>query len=185
MRFKATVILSFLTVKSSWLLSLGPQSERVLSETPETRTIAALLKVHQAYDANGPIQLRRIGKEYDGGYIIPEVAVQKADVVLGYGIGYDISFEDSATAIYGKPSYGFDCAYSPIMPSQEQCHFVSSCIVGKEFTEQSSNLESFDRHLDRVGARDKKLFVKISGGAYQNLYFSSKHSVIASPYKRT
>lgn len=140
----------------------------VLPETQETRAIASLLKVYQTYDDGGPIQLRRIGKNHDGGYVIPEQAILEADIVIGYGVGDDISFEDSATAIYGKPSFGFDCTCPPIAPTQKDCHFVPSCIVGKGSVHQLLISGTFDDHLASLGAADKKIFIKmdIEGNEY-------------------
>lgn len=170
-----TILLSFLTMTIS-LSQLPARTQRdrpiknnfILSETPETHAIAALLKVYQTYDAQGPIQLRRIGQAHDGGYLIPELAMQEADVVIGYGIANDISFEDSATAIYGKPSYGFDCTCPLVHPMQKECHFISSCIAGKESIEQFPSYRSFDQHLDMIRATGKKLFLKmdIEGNEY-------------------
>ncbi len=171
MGLKTAIVWSFFTVNLNLGFSAISHWEAPLSETPETRAIAVLLKVYQTYDANGPIQLRRIGREYDGGYVIPEVAMHSADVVIGYGIGSDISFEESTTAIYGKPSYGFDCTCTPIQTRYKECQFISSCIVSKEFVEQSASMEPFDRHLDRIGARDKKMFIKmdIEGNEYDTV----------------
>jgi hypothetical protein len=143
----------------------------VLPETEETKAIVSLLKVYQTYDADGPIQLRRIGKQNDGGYVIPELAMQEADVVIGYGISYDISFEESAAAIYGKPSYGFDCTCPPIQSQQQSCHFVPSCIVGDKSSHSFSNFGTFSEHLDLIGATDKRVFIKmdIEGSEYETI----------------
>jgi hypothetical protein len=143
----------------------------ILRETPETHAIAAYLKVYKTYDAQGPIQLRRVGKAYDGGYVIPELALREADVVIGYGIADDISFEDSATAIYGKSSYGFDCTCLSVQPMHEDCHFVSSCIVSEHSTQQFSNSGTFDLHLSLIAATGKNVFLKmdIEGNEYDTI----------------
>ncbi len=163
MGLKIFICLSFLTTM------LNANCSTVLPETQETRAIASLLEVYQAYDEGGPIQLRRIGKDHDGGYVIPEPAIQKADIVIGYGVDNDISFEDSATAIYGKPSFGFDCTCPRIRPTQRECHFVPSCIVGKNSAPKFSKSGTFDEHLDWFRATDKKIFIKmdIEGNEYE------------------
>lgn len=33
------------------------------------------LKVYEIYNATGPINLLRIGKEFDGGYVVPETSL--------------------------------------------------------------------------------------------------------------
>lgn len=177
LQLKVLIGLSFLamTIDSGQLSSHNKTGRFnrnfVLSETPETHAIATLLKVYQTYDTHGPIQLRRIGHAHDGGYLIPELAMQEADIVIGYGVANDISFEDSATAIYEKPSYGFDCTCPLIYPMQKECHFIPSCIVSKESIKQFPSYASFDQHLDMVGAAGKKLFIKmdIEGNEYDTL----------------
>src|ERR1043165_9957504 len=104
MRLKTAIVLSFLAMRFSLLFSVDPAWGSVISENQETKAIAELLKVYRAYDDNGPLQLRRIGKDYDGGYVVPDLAIQESDIVFGYGIFNDISLEDTITRIYGKPS---------------------------------------------------------------------------------
>jgi hypothetical protein len=141
----------------------------VLKETPEVYSIATLLKVYQVYDANGPIALRRIGRAGDGGYVVPELALQAADAIMGYGICDDISFEESATAIYGKPSWGFDGTCPLVKTQNALCHFIPLSIVSnaslKNAPEGSS---SFDQQLGMFGLEGKSLFVKmdIEGNEY-------------------
>ena len=160
------------------LSSLNKGGHPILFETPETHAIAALLTVYQPYDVNGSVQLRRIGRANDGGYLIPELAMQKTDVVIGYGIANDISFEDSATAIYGKPSYGFDCTCPAIQPRQKECHFIPSCIASKESSNPIPGYASFDQHLGMVGAAGKKLFIKmdIEGSEYDTMPDILRHA---------
>jgi hypothetical protein len=175
MKLKASILLILaVLIGSSQLSSLNqavqPHWHSILHETPETHAIVALLKVYKTDDANGPIQLRRIGKAHDGGYVIPELAMQEADVVIGYGIANDISFEDLAAAIYGKPSYGFDCTCPSIQPMQKECHFISSCIVNEKSIKPPS-YGSFDQHVNLVGATGKNVFLKmdIEGNEYDTM----------------
>ena len=72
------------------------------------------LKVYDAYDKKDILKLVRRGKDYDGGYIVPEIALLKADVLIGYGVLDDISFEEQFSDIYNKKSYGFDCTVKDI-----------------------------------------------------------------------
>ena len=85
------------------------------------------------YDAfshdNAPIKLVRHGKEYDGGYVVPTIALEKADALMGYGIDTDISFEDEFSRIYQKPSFGFDCGIEGIKTNHELTTFVRQCIA--------------------------------------------------------
>lgn len=148
------------------------QTSGLLSETPDTRDIISHLKVYQAFAMKGPLEFRRLGRAYDGGYVVPELALQEADVVLGYGISDDISFEEMAAEIYGKPSYGFDGTCPTIDVKQPLCQFIPLSIVSHAKTQHSPNeihgSSSFDQQIDFLEIGDKKLFVKmdIEGNEY-------------------
>lgn len=53
-----------------------------------------------------PWQKIRFGRDYDGGYVVPEGIT--VDALLSYGIGDDISFEIDFAKKTGKPVYAFD-----------------------------------------------------------------------------
>lgn len=38
--------------------------------------------------------LIRLGKEYDGGYLVNELDVKRTNSLIGFGVGYDLSFEE-------------------------------------------------------------------------------------------
>lgn len=130
------------------------------------------LKVYTVYDQNGQIQLVRHGRAGDGGYFVPRVAFEKADILLGYGIADDISFEEMFSALYKKPSYGFDCGVPSIPVTNKLCSFVSECIAHDSnlYAQQKSSgrFSTFPDQLKRIQAENKKLFIKmdIEGAEY-------------------
>lgn len=123
------------------------------------------LKVYTVYDQNGLIQLIRHGRPGDGGYVVPKVAFEKADVLLGYGIADDISFEESFSALYQKPSFGFDCGVTNIQINNNLCTFIPECIEndGNVYTHQKSSgkVSTFSAQLKRLQIENKKLFIKM------------------------
>lgn len=147
---------------------------QILEETPDTYAIVELLTIYDVYDANGAISLRRIGRAYDGGYVVPELAMREADIIMGYGISDDISFEDDAVSIYGKASFGFDGTVQSVQPKTSNCYFVSSSIVSQTVIDalgrgvRTNSLGSFHQHVHWIRANDKKLFLKmdIEGNEY-------------------
>jgi hypothetical protein len=133
---------------------------------------ANYLKVYDTYDKEGILKLVRVGKDYDGGYIVPEIALSKADALIGYGVLDDISFEEQFSDIYNKNSYGFDCTTKDISIKNKLTKFVPECIanamkcksLGDKFT-------SFEQQLKTLNLEDKKIFVKmdIEGNEYDTL----------------
>lgn len=141
--------------------------------------IVRLFKKYQAYDLSGPLRLRRIGKDYDGGYIIPEIALEQADVIMGYGINDDSSFEEEASAIYGKRSYGFDGSVTFRKITHKLFHFSPIYLIKDgALAETTTNYSSFQDHLDIFHLRGKKLFIKmdIEGNEYRTMPDILEHS---------
>jgi len=150
------------------------------------RQLVELLKVYKAYDQNGPLKLVRHGRPYDGGYVVPVKAFEVADVLLGYGIFNDNSFEDEFSLIYNKPSYGFDGGISGISSKSPLFTFVDECIGSDRFlrTYESSSgkVSTFSQQINNLGLKDKKVFIKmdIEGAEYDAFEdILSKHDVIA------
>lgn len=135
--------------------------------------LANLLVVYEAEDNNGPLHLLRLGNDYDGGYVVPEVACNKADVLFGYGIADDISFEESFATRYKKQSYGFDCGISSVVSQNQDVTFVNQCIGSDRFlydkNSSSKSISSFSEQVNKLGLQDKKIFIKmdIEGAEYE------------------
>ena len=127
--------------------------------------IVSLLKIYRVYDKEGLIPLRRLGKNNDGGYVVPEKALKEADVIMGYGISDDSSFEESASQLYGKRYYGFDGSVNLDTVSHPLFHFSPVYIIGshqmKTFPGVPTKYSSFDEHLKIFHLEGKKLFVKM------------------------
>lgn len=151
----------------------APKGYSLLEETAETRSIVSLLKVYEVSSSEGPIQLLRIGKANDGGYVIPVAAMQKASAVLGYGISTDISFETAASSLFGLPSYGFDCTCPPVYSSLSLFHFIPQCIGSHAslVNRPKEGFSSFSEQIEILGLQEEKLFVKmdIEGSEYETL----------------
>ena len=130
------------------------------------------LTVYDAKIAGEPLKLIRHGSVNDGGYVVPQLAFEKADALLGYGIANDISFEEGFSNKYNLPSYGFDCGVKNIKVSNPKCTFVSECIGSDKFLyeEQKSSMTvvTFDQQLKKYNLEDKKIFIKmdIEGAEY-------------------
>jgi hypothetical protein len=144
----------------------------ILEQREIDKLVTFLIK-YTAYDEEGIIKLTRLGRDNDGGYIVPEKAVKVADALFGYGISDDNSFEEDFSNKYGKPSYGFDCGVHGFKGKSTLFTFVEECIGTAESLHlkdvSSKKVSSFTEQLDRCQLRDKKVFVKmdIEGGEYK------------------
>ncbi|RUR20319.1 hypothetical protein ELY21_02030 [Legionella sp. km535] len=148
---------------------------------PLHENLVELLKVYSARDENGPLELVRHGKENDGGYLAAVKALKQADVLLGYGIHKDNSFEDYFSLIYNKPSYGFDCGVEYIKSKSKLFTLVKECIVSDAFLYKPANtnhkVTSFAEQVDNLKIEGKKLFIKmdIEGAEYDAFSGIMKH----------
>ena len=130
-----------------------------------SKKLVSYLKIFSAYDNNGSIKLIRHGRENDGGYIIATKAFDLSDVLMGYGINDDNSFEDMFSINYNKPSYGFDCGIDKIESKSKLFTLVNQCISSDSsllIRENSSNkISSFNSQIDELGLAGKKIFIKM------------------------
>ena len=137
------------------------------------RELVTYFKVYSAQDHNGPLLLKRIGRDYDGGYVVAEKSLRLADVLLGYGIADDISFEETFSNLYGKPSYGFDGGAQEVKSKNKLFTFVRECIASDEFLYKGQNssgkVSTFSQQVSKLGLKNKKIFIKmdIEGAEYE------------------
>lgn len=153
--------------------------------SPETKIylekLVSLLKKYNVYDKNGPIKLIRLGKDNDGGYVVPEVALKQADVVMGYGISNDISFEEQFSDRYNKKAYGFDCGANVYINIKNKLlSFIPECISTDEFlmnTSSSKKISSFSNQIKTLNLHGKKIFIKmdVEGAEYYSFNDILKH----------
>lgn len=146
---------------------LPARVNQTLIEQATLDKLMPLLKKFTAYDDNGLIKLIRMGKDNDCGYVVPEKAVQEADVLLGYGVDADNSFEEAFSTKYNRPSYGFDCFVPNFKGKSPLFTFIKECI-GPNKSSTDKKFSTFSEHIEHLGLKDKKVFIKmdIEGGEY-------------------
>lgn len=127
--------------------------------------IASMLAVYDVEVQNQPLKFVRLGRDNDGGYVVPVEAVEASDALIGYGIADDISFEREFSQRFDKPSFGFDCGVQNIETGDSRCHFFSECIGNSDHLMwdqvSSGQIHSFYDQLRRFGLIDKKIFIKM------------------------
>ena len=134
--------------------------------------LVRMLKVYQIYDEHGEMPLIRVGRPNDGGYVVAKKTLEAADVLLGYGIADDISFEEGFSDTYNKPSFGFDCGVQGIAIKNKLCTFIPQCIASDSFIygnqASSTQLATFSQQLNTLNLKGKKIFLKmdIEGAEY-------------------
>jgi len=127
--------------------------------------IAARLVVYDAKMNNIPLEFIRLGRNNDGGYVVPIAALESADALMGYGIADDISFERDFSQRFDKLSFGFDCGVQNIKTDDSRCHFCSECIGTSKYLYKdqtsSGHISSFSEQLQRLKLTNKKVFIKM------------------------
>ena len=160
--FFSSILLSGCFEKSSW----NPCRKKSLDE------LVQHFKVYTAADQNGPLVLKRIGRDYDGGYVVAEKSLKSADVLLGYGIADDISFEEAFCRRYKKPAYGFDGGVENVTSKNKLFTFLRESISSDKFLyggqTSSGKVSTFGQQVSRLKLQNKKIFIKmdIEGAEY-------------------
>jgi hypothetical protein len=105
-----------------------------------------------------PYPKLRLGKDYDGGYIIADIPGIKYKLLLAGGIERDISFEEAFIAKYGSRCVAFDGTIDKLPKDNSKIEFVKKNI-GSENTDTVTNLHD-------LIAENTAIFVKmdIEGG---------------------
>jgi hypothetical protein len=134
------------------------------------------LKIYEAFDEEGKeIKMIRMGNKNDGGYVVPVIALEKSEVLIGYGIANDAGFEEAYSRMFNKPSYGFDCTMSNVITTNklftliDQCIETDSTIYGGK---SSGKISSFSQHILDLNLAQKPIFLKLDIEAAEFLAFN-------------
>ena len=127
--------------------------------------LVQMLKPYEAFDANGPLKLKRYGRANDGGYVVADKAMRKADALLGFGIADDSSFEEEFATRFYKPAYGFDCGVHKPASKNRLYTFINECVGSDQniYQMQNSNgkVSSLEEHIKALNLQQKRLFIKM------------------------
>jgi len=146
---------------------------RCNTNIPFVQKLETKLLTYDAKIRNRSLNFIRLGKDNDGGYVIPIELIEVTDVLMGYGISDDISFERDFTKRYNKTSYGFDCGIKNIETGDLNCHFLSECIGTSDYLYNnqvlSGKISSFSEQRQRLKLINKKILIKmdIEGAEYE------------------
>jgi hypothetical protein len=97
----------------------------------------SVLTVYQS-----PFQKIRIGKEYDGGYVIAVIPDVKYSLLLAGGVADDISFEEDFINKYGATCIAFDGSINRLPKNNTSVVFLNKNI-GFNNTNTETNLHDF------------------------------------------
>lgn len=104
---------------------------------------------------------KRIGPPEDGGYVMPEIVLERCSAVFTYGVGNEIRYEKEFSETYHKPAYLFD--HTVDLPSKlgDNLHFF------KEGLGTGDNCKDFTEHYSSLNI-EGPVFLKIDieGGEY-------------------
>lgn len=96
-----------------------------------------------------PFPKLRIGKDYDGGYVIAVIPDVNYSLLLAGGIERDISFEEDFINKYGAPCIAFDGSINKLPKDGTRVVFIKKNI-GADNTDTQTNLHEFINHNDNI-----------------------------------
>lgn len=99
-------------------------------------------------------------------------AISESDVLLGYGVGDEISYEERYAALFDKTSYAFDCGVPFFAPKNSNCKFYSECIASDKFLifdhlftnamqVSSGKVHTLKQKINELSLKNKKIFIKM------------------------
>lgn len=162
------------------------------------------LKIFHPFHVN---DLKRLGNDYDGGYVVHAPSFHLADMLVTYGVGYNIAFEQDFFFLTGKPTLAFDPTLTdlrfvfnelkmgPIPFLRHARNFFIWKFKSKrlpkyhiEFIEEglsdkdSKDYKSLRYHYEKHNLFDKKIILKmdIEGSEYLIFNDSSNYDLLSN-----
>jgi hypothetical protein len=103
----------------------------------------------------------RLGPLEDGGYVMPEIVLEKCVAVMTYGVGHNYGYEDEFVVKYNKPAYMYDHTNGQENWVRNNVHFFKE---GLGFENNCKDACEHYKELNLEG--DIFLKVDIEGGEY-------------------
>jgi len=135
-----------------------------------------MLECLKVYNINSP--KIRLGVEKDGGYVMPELVLEKCSALFTYGVGGDTSYEAEFEHKYDKPIYLFDHTIGHENWDKGNQHFFNEGL-GYQGCEDP-RLRDVKEHYDRIGVQGE-IFLKIdTEGAEYDYFLNADIAVLSS-----
>jgi hypothetical protein len=96
-----------------------------------------------------PFPKKRLGRDYDGGYIIADIPDAKYSMLLAGGIHYDISFEEDFVKMFNVRCVAFDGTVNGLPNKNNTIEFVKKNI-GYENSDSVTNLHDLIAENDNI-----------------------------------
>lgn len=106
----------------------------------------------------------RLGPKEDGGYVMPDIVLEKCSALFTYGVGYNWGYEEEFNLKYNKPVYMFDHTVGQENWSKGDIHFYNE---GLGFGEKCKDVVEHYNELKIEG--DIFLKIDIEGAEYDYL----------------
>ena len=114
------------------------------------------------YDVKSPKV--RLGNEWDGGYVAPQIILDSSASLFSYGVGSDISFEIDYVRKTNKPSFSYDHTVEGAGIPHDLQHLMVFKKEGLSY-QKETDLDTFFAHYEQSGIKEQ-VFLKmdIEGG---------------------
>lgn len=111
---------------------------------------------------------KRLGPKKDGGYVIPEVILEKCSSLFNYGVENEMNYEVEFAQTYNKPVFMFDHTINPFDASAVNKNLTYKH-EGLGFTD---NCNDFIKHSDEFGYYEN-ILLKIDIESNEYSYFEN------------
>ncbi len=109
------------------------------------------------YDVKSPKV--RLGNEWDGGYVVPQIVLDNSAALFSYGVGPDISFELDYVRKTNKPSFSYDHTVEGAGIPHDLSHLMTFKKEGLSY-QKETDLDTFFAHYEQSGIKEP-VFLKM------------------------
>ena len=142
-------------------------------------------KVDNKFNFLKPIKfakLVRLGKKYDGGYVVPEELIKNSEALISFGYGYDPSFEYDYIKRNNKSVYIYDYSCGYVYLIKKFLKYLKRFLLfRKKLKDVIFHCKNLIKHSIFVNNKNinfykKKIVPANSNNAYKSENFISSHS---------
>lgn len=119
------------------------------------------------YDVKSP--KIRLGNQWDGGYVVPQLILDSSTALFSYGVGSDISFEIDYVRKTNKPSFSYDHTVEGAGIPHDLENLMTFIKEGLSYKKEE-DLDSFFSHYEKT-EMNGKVFLKMDIEAAEFPFF--------------
>lgn len=166
--------------RATSLLEFSTIDDKRMRESTKVQNFHEIIPLLSPMDITGA-KYRRVGRDYDGGYVMVDDSFSKVDAAYSFGISDDVSWDEEIAGL-GIDVYMYDHTISKLPKENSRFHFFREGVTGDP---REEGLETLSNLIDRNGHKEfKNLLLKMDIEGYEWSVFEETPSSVMSQFSQ-